>query len=298
MMISVIVVLAVCAILLLIRYAYGRIALSKSKSTALAPASMPGPGQSLKKRLDVLNTRARIDLVSVIISPFCFLSAHILTSYFGDLPESWGRTLVAVGGGSLLTGFLLWRWAAVSMRRRSCGLRLEGEMAVAEALEMLVQDGYQIFHDFPADSSNVGHIVIGPAGVMVVETWAGSLAHGRGRKGDAVVTYDGRMLHFPRFSDHQTVDHAKHQAVWLSNWLSDAVQQPIIVRAMVAIPHWHVKRTSATGIPVVNPSQFPTLFEHITPRPLTEDVLQRVGQCIMQRYTDTSEDMADVRSQN
>jgi hypothetical protein len=45
-----------------------------------------------------------------------------------------------------------------------------GERVVAEHLEELRAAGYHCFHDLVQDGFNVDHIVVGPAGVFVIET--------------------------------------------------------------------------------------------------------------------------------
>ena len=58
------------------------------------------------------------------------------------------------------------------------------------------------------------------------------------------------------------------------------------VGAIVALPGWFVKRTSAAGISVVNPKQFTSLFNHIQPRPLSRETIQRVVHQLEQKCRD------------
>ena len=57
-------------------------------------------------------------------------------------------------------------------RRRKFRLGYEGELAVGQELNQLLREGYEVYHDFPADKFNIDHIIIGPAGVYAVETKA------------------------------------------------------------------------------------------------------------------------------
>jgi hypothetical protein len=84
------------------------------------------------------------------------------------------------------------------------------------------------------------------------------------------------MLYFPKGEDFKTIDQARQQASWLSDWLGKAIGEPIAARAIVALPGWFVKRTSAEGIPVVNPKQFSSLFKHIKPRSLSDSMIMRI----------------------
>lgn len=279
-LISMSAVMGVAAVAVLVAYLCRRITQKKHQASSDASNTLRTPGQSLLMHIERLDSDVRFSLSAMISGVILFPGCHAALSYFGRFPETIARTFVSAIVAGLFMAIFLWRWMRSRARRQVYRLGLEGELAVAEALSGLTEKGYRIFHDFPADQANISHIVIGPVGVLTVETKAGAIDTARQRKGNAIVNYDGRMLHFPKNSDYQTIDHAKDQAAWLSEWLSEAVGDPISARAIVAIPGWHVKRTSAEGIPVVNPKQFSTLFEHIRPRPLSEDMIQRITQCI------------------
>jgi hypothetical protein len=91
------------------------------------------------------------------------------------------------------------------------------------------------------------------------------------------------MLTFADITDFETIEQAQQQADWLSKWLGAATGEPIAVRAVVTLPGWVVKRTSADGIPVVNPGQFASLFEHIKPRPLSGTMLNHIKDHLEQK---------------
>jgi hypothetical protein len=88
---------------------------------------------------------------------------------------------------------------------------------------------------------------------------------------------------FPSGDDDKTIARAERQASWISDWISSAVGEQVAARAIVALPGWFVKRTSAEGISVVNPEQFPSLFRHIKPRHLSDETITRIVAAIEQR---------------
>ena len=88
--------------------------------------------------------------------------------------------------------------------------------------------------------------------------------------------YDGRALHFPNGTDIEMIAQAKRQSKWLADWLSRTVGEEITVRAVLALPGWLVKRTASEGLPVVNPKQFDSLFQHIPSRTLTPSMIERI----------------------
>ncbi len=248
----------------------------KKRQAQMGTETLRGPGQSLLIRLDNTNGDIHGSYAYLLAIPLAVIVAHLVVSYILETPESWGRFLVS-GGIALAYLFgCTGRLMMLRAKRNAYRHAYDGEVAVAKELNRLMEEGYYVYHDFPADQFHIDHIVIGPTGVMAVETKTRSKSSSRNRENDPVVTYDGRMLHFPKYSDYEVIEKAKHQAVWLSEWIASTVGEDIAARAMVALPGWSVKRTSADGIPVVNPSQIETLFKHIKPRPLTESQMTSI----------------------
>ncbi len=239
-----------------------------------------GPGHTHSNQIAELAADLQVCQIALFTFPMLALATHAAYSYFGRVAETLPRTAISSLLVLIFMGYYAWRLLQLSATRRSCRLRRDGEVAVGCELGLLAANGYRVFHDFPADGFKIDHIVVGPTGVMVVET----LTRSHHRPADAVLTYDGRMLHFPKFSDYKILEQANLKADWISRWMSATTGEDVCARAMVAVPGWSVKRTSADGIPVVNPRQFDTLFKHIKPRPMTVElmghiVLQIEGRC-------------------
>ncbi len=236
------------------------------------------PGGSLLRALDNLNAQIHLYLVCVIILPLILYAAIISYAYFRAEQSPLSAIWVSAIIGCLVLAFLIFKLAKLASRRKRIRLGYEGELAVGQELNHLMGQGYLVYHDFPADTFNIDHIIVGEKGVFAVETCT-RLKGSAGTGGqEATVTYDGRMLVYADKSDYETIEQAEQQADWLSQWLGTATGEPIAVRAVVALPGWVVKRTSADGIPVVNPGQFASLFEHIKPRPMSEPMLTRIRE--------------------
>ena len=241
------------------------------------------PGGSLLVRLDNLNEQINLYLVYVITLPLIIYSALISYSYFQaeqpSLTVIWISSIISVA----LIAYMAFNLVKLLSCRKDIRLTYEGELAVGQELNQLMLHGYRVYHDFPADTFNIDHIIVGSKGVFAVETRTHSKGAIRDRSQEATVTYDGRMLTFADATDFETIEQAEQQADWLSQWLGAATGEPIAVRAIVTLPGWVVKRTSADGIPVVNPGQFASLFEHIKPRPLSETMLNRIKDQLEQK---------------
>jgi hypothetical protein len=167
-------------------------------------------------------------------------------------------------------------------KRRETRIRRDGKISVGQALEALAQDGYRVFHDFPAESSLIDHIVLGKNGVFTVTTKVHMRPGNSKRVEDATVTYNGHALFFRRQADEKTISHAQQQADWLSEWIARATGEEVAVRAVVAVPGWFVQRTTPEGIPVVNPRQIPSLFKYVVPRGLEAEQIQRIARRLEQ----------------
>lgn len=241
------------------------------------------PGGSRLRRLDNLNEQINLYQVYVISLPLIIYSALISYSYFQAAQPSltviWISSTICIA----FIAYLVFNLVKLLSQRKRTRLGYEGELAVGQELNQLMLHGYRVYHDFPADTFNIDHIIVGSKGVFAVETRTRSKGTARKGSQEATVAYDGRMLTFADTTDFETIEQAEQQADWLSNWLTTGTGEPVAVRAIVTLPGWVVKRTSADGIPVVNPGQFTSLFEHIKPRPLSETMLNGIKDQLEQK---------------
>jgi hypothetical protein len=239
--------------------------------------------QSMATELELINKDLRRHCAFAVWSPLAILAIHLLQSYFGAAEESGVRLLLSAGGGLFFCVFAIYRATKLLNERTTLRLHYEGMREVGQQLEQLTRDGFHVYHGFPAENFNIDHVVVGSKGVFAVETKTHLKSAHKKRPEDATVKYDGRTLYFPRGEDYKIIDQAWKQAAWLSEWLGKAIGEPIAARAIVALPGWIVKRTSAEGIPVVNPQQFSSLFKYIKPRPLSNSMITRINHQLVQR---------------
>jgi len=244
------------------------------------------PGQSLLRQLDELNQEINLHLVYVFTLPLITYAA-ILSSWVsaGVKPNEFIIATLAIICLAFI-GYCIFKIVKLMSRRRRIRLGYEGELAVRQELNQLEREGYGVYHDFQTESLTIDHIIVGSNGVFTVATQTRSKSKSKNTTANATVTYDGRGLYFPKVTDYETIEQAERQADWLSDWLTHAADEPLAVRAIVALPGWFVKRTSSDGIPVVNPKQFLSLFEHIKPRYLSESMLTRIHHQIEQKCRD------------
>jgi len=274
-------ILMISAGLLIIFYR----ALRQRRHSATSPRPAMGharvPGQRLLEGINRIDQEIGDFTSGSLAFLALFVGVIIADVYFGE-PEA--RALSAAGSGAVGIAFYtfsLTRLARLMRKRRNLRLGYDGRVAVVRALSCLTPEGYRVYHDVPAEGFTIDHVVVGKKGVFALETTTRPKP-GRAGAEAATVAYNGQVLFFPRATDDHTVARAEKRAEWLSEWLGRATGEEVAVRAVVAAPGWFVKRTTPTGIPVVNPKQIASLFAHIQPRPLTDAQIEGIAHRLEQ----------------
>lgn len=139
-----------------------------------------------------------------------------------------------------------WRFARLRPRMRQLRQGIAGEKAVGQFLERLRQDGYEVFHDVTAEGFNIDHVVVGPAGILTVETKTWS----KPERGDARVVYDGtRLTRSGLEPDRDPIVQAKAQSRWLSTIVRESTGRDFAVFPVVLFPGWLSNKTARVGRP-------------------------------------------------
>lgn len=221
------------------------------KKSPLNTDMLRGPGESLSEQIQEISFEI---LMYLFLIPTCSTLVYsiIITEYFSsgnqiNILSALIYFITIVGGGSYLTTKIL----KLIKHRNHLRLGYECELAVGQELSSRMKDGFQVFHDFPADGFNIDHILIGPSGVFAVETKGRSksrIAENENWK----LEYDGEKLNFPGWSETKPIEQAKTQAVWLSLWLSKVTGASCKVVPILAIPGWWIDRTAPGDLIVYN----------------------------------------------
>ncbi|UCF94655.1 MAG: NERD domain-containing protein [Desulfobacterales bacterium] len=244
------------------------------------------PGESIRWQLGDLSDDVSVHLLSALVLPLIFYASILTQAYFGgqafSVPSIWILILVAAA----FETYTIHRLILSIKKRRTLRLGYEGGLAVGQELNRLLREGYDVYHDFPADHFNIDHIIVGPAGVYAVETKARQKPTTGSGRSDAKVFYDGKKLQFPDWTETKPLEQARRQAQWLSKWLSSAVGASIDVQPVITLPGWYVERTSANGFPVINPKNFRSILKSSKTKPLDTSMVTRIVHQIDQRCRD------------
>lgn len=249
----------------------------RGRRTPLTGDLLRGPGESLRSEIDKLTQKIDdylLNLLFLCLPPLVLLQTFL---YFGSNKlQLWQLVTVLV----LYVLLIYWgtsRLYQLLKQRRNLYLGLDAEMAVGQELNHLMLHGCRIFHDFPAKNFNIDHVVIGPGGVIAVETKGRAKRDQGGGSADAKVIFNGEYLRFPSWLEKNPVLQARRQAVWLQKWLTSAVGQTVKVRPALALAGWYVERTKTGDVLVYN-GKSPVFLTNpnITGDRLSSEMIQRI----------------------
>ena len=252
---------------------YRRRRRSEKKRAPFTSDFLRSPGESLNQQIQELNEEISIHLFSITILPFLALPFFFLykVTRINLLFFLIGILVIL----SLLVVFSIKFWNLLNERAIK-RLGYDGERAVGQELNLLMLDGYHVYHDFPAEKFNIDHVVVGSPGVFAIETKARSKSRAKGGADAYKVIYDGKTMRFPDYEDRAALEQSMRQAKWLRRWLSSAVGDPVTVHPIVALPGWFVERTSPNGIPVLNPKLIKPFLAGQKKDVLSEQMIRRI----------------------
>lgn len=258
----------------------------KAQKDRGAPAGFIDADIEKRREMERADMQVRVAMSRLIATPILFGVAYIGLGMSGLVKEG-STSLWLVAECALLCGLAFLRYNGSLRRREEVRWSQQAKTMVDRAIAPLVPRGYIVFRDFKADDMSIDHLLIGPKGVFALHTLVRSANLKQGQPMVPMVTYDGRALYFPQGEDHEIVERAEKNGEGISEWISKRVGMPIAARAIVALPGWQVKRTSAQGISAINPDQLEALFQYIKPWPLSEDILFQIVRLVENHYGTT-----------
>ncbi|QDU74940.1 Nuclease-related domain protein [Bremerella volcania] len=227
--------------------------LRMQRKTPLTKDLLRPPGHSLRLVYDELREKIDMYLVMTIILPVTGLSAYLLWDQSKSEPIV---TAVAISLAILFWELLL-LWLMWKSVRKAHQIRvgLDGEMAVAEELNLLMLEGCRVFHDVPIEYGNIDHVVVSPSGVFAIETKTVTKLPEKGMNAKVSVDSKSNVIHFPNFDFKINLDQVETQVRCLTDFLSESTGDQIQVKPIIVIPGWYVERTfGQQKVRVINPA--------------------------------------------
>lgn len=221
-----------------------------------------GPGESTRKRTEAVAEELQSQLMIFFGMPLVVGLLLIGSlNYFSGTSQITMIIGVLIG---LCIGIMIEVRKLMRNRQqlRNCYLGYFGERVVAEAIEPLKHEGFQVYHDVPAGDANapfnIDHVVIGPSGVFAIETKTRRKGRARDGFADHQIIFDGQVLSYPWAEDRHGLDQAARQARWLQTWLSQLIGPDIPVQPILTFPGWMILRRGKGAVTVLNPREIPS----------------------------------------
>lgn len=247
----------------------------RDRRNPLSRGMLRGPGHALRERID--DVVGELHLVPAMFAPIpviCF--AFVLAK--SGLPTlnaiDWCILLVVLVGTVVL---IVRKLYSILLSIRNLRLGFEAETAAGQELNVLMKDGFSVFHDVMGDRNfNIDHVVVGRQGVFAIETKGRPKPKGSDGAETYKVRYDGKQLMFPGWSETEPLAQAKRNAEWLRKWLTSAVGEPVEVKPVLMLPGWYIERTSGDGIPVLAGTNCRNFFLKSNAPPLSDKLVQQI----------------------
>lgn len=258
---------------------------SSKRRNPLTSGLLRGPGHSLREALDEL----RLDLVAYTsvtsAMPLMAAAMYFALRGLGPAQPIHFSVFVLIGVGAFVFG--AFKTVKLVEKARNLRLGLEAESAVGEELNLLMKDGFSVFHDIPGDKAfNVDHVVVGPTGVFAVETKGRAKLAKKGDKSAYTVELRDGRLHFPDWTSTDPLDQAKRNAEWVRKWLSSAVGEPVAVKPVLVFPGWMVQRKDKSDVAVISGKECGSYFPKTQFSTLSPKLVQQISHQLDARCRD------------
>jgi len=234
-------------------------------------------GESLRLELEKLDEQIDGWLVSLTVTPI-LLAVGLTFQSIQTLPTVILFFLTA----AIATAIAARKLQPILEKRRDYLLGYQGERYVAEELNLLMAEGFHVFHDVPFENYNIDHVLVGPSGAFAVETKTRRKRTADGKENYKVL-FDGTRLNFPSGWDTKALDQARLNAKTLSQWLGSATADLITAKAILTIPGWFVERSARSDVYVTSPKQIRSYILNLNENPLTPAEIQRAHHQLEQR---------------
>ncbi|WP_027965732.1 nuclease-related domain-containing protein [Halomonas halocynthiae] len=122
-------------------------------------------------------------------------------------------------------------------------LGLSCELAVGEELKRLIRPEshpYVVFKGLPGKFRTLGHVVVTPNRVFVIETRARTPSVSLDGVSHNIVTVEHQRLRFGSWNERRPMQEALQSTRWLAVWLERELRKTVPVQGVLVLPGWQV----------------------------------------------------------
>ncbi|NTV15129.1 MAG: NERD domain-containing protein [Desulfobulbaceae bacterium] len=205
---------------------------------------LSGPGDSLRQLIAELDWSIAAATLWLVAIPVAAIGVFLAPKLVGIAPLERLEQLTMAGLPILLLLFPLFSLIARCRERAVYRLGLDAQLLAGREINLLLREGFHVFHDVPGSSGNIDHVVVGLSGVFAVKSLGRPVPDMGSGLIDAKVICDGENLFFPPGNTRETeaVKQARRQAITLERWLGEVLDRSVQVKPALAVPGWFVEK--------------------------------------------------------
>ena len=238
------------------------------------------PGESLIKKIEDLNSDLDLQLMLLIVIPSFLYTSYLQVKLSHPEKNPYISLILLLLIGSLVFVVLIIKLIKNLNNIRNYNLGFAGELAVGQALDKLMLNGYVVFHDIQVDNLfNIDHVLVGKNGVFAVETKTKRKPKTIKGKTGHNVTYDGNALTFDgdKTRNKTFLDQSLKNAKWLKNYLESSTGESVFVSPVLAIPGWFVTRSKNGKVRVLSHNEIKNIPNINTGKMLSDKQIQQIN---------------------
>jgi hypothetical protein len=248
----------------------------RDRRNPLTKGLLRGPGHTLREQLEDLQTDLLAYMAVGSAMPVVALALYLATEAWGGTTPTAARVPILVALAIGVVAFSVYKIVCLVEKARNLRLGLEAETAVGQELNLLMREGFAVFHDVSGDKAfNIDHVAVGRQGVFAIETKGRSKPILKDAPGHKVEFKDGSLL-FPGWIETEPVAQAQRNAEWLRKWLTSAVGEPVEVKPVLMLPGWFVERKSSSDVAVMSANEPRAFFLKQRQVPLSDKLVQQI----------------------
>ena len=260
---------------------------SSNRKFPFADAVLRSPGESLAAKINDLSFDFAMYFPLAAITPIYAYAVYLQIGAVKQQSPSLIEAVPLFIFAALATSWLLIKLIRTMSELHKYRIGYAGEVAVGNALNQLMLQGYRVFHDIEGDKKfNVDHLLIGPSGVFAVETKTKTKKKEIKGKQTHKVMYDGKSLFFPERPDspHRAfLEQSKRNAKWVSKWLTEATGHTVKAQPVLVLPGWFIEIKKPGDVRVMNHNQVQALTSVANRSPLDKSEIERIAYQIQRR---------------
>ena len=247
------------------------------------------PAYTKRRRLRILEIDVFWHAIAVPTLILAWYYAYT-SGFAGDQTAALTDLTVMFAAGVAALAYFVQHLIRVVNEKRNLALETSAEVATGQSINQLMRRGYWVFHDVLLGGQRIQHLIIGAAGVFVVESKAHRVPrkYARSDTARAQVTFDGRQLTYPDRVDTDPIQAVLRQSRMIGQWLTGKIGEVVAPQPVLALPGWYVQSADWKRVIVCNPTNPAMIIKASTQSRLDATAIREILVNLKQQARDST----------